>query len=151
MDGIIRKATPADYDALFTLVTRFATSFQPERDAFEKSAQQVLADEAAWWGVAERAGTILGYCLGFEHTAFYANGRMAWVEELMVQERWRRHGVGRALMAAFEEWARARRAKLVGSATRRAALFYEAVGYEASATYFRKLLSSNAPRPTVHG
>jgi GNAT superfamily N-acetyltransferase len=136
----IRKATPADYDALFMLVTQFATSFQPERAAFERCAQRILADEAAWWAVAETAETVIGYCLGFDHEAFYANGRVGWVEELMVQERWRRHGVGRALMAAFEEWAGARGTKLVGLATRRAAPFYGAVGYEASATYFRKVL-----------
>jgi GNAT superfamily N-acetyltransferase len=136
----VRKATPADCDAIFTLVTQFATSFQPEQTAFERCAQYVMANEAAWWGVAETAETVIGYCLGFDHMAFYANGRVAWVEELMVQERWRRHGVGRALMGAFEEWARARGAKLVGLATRRAAPFYGAMGYEASATYFRKVL-----------
>jgi GNAT superfamily N-acetyltransferase len=136
----VRKTAPADCDALFALVLQIATSFQPERTAFERCARHVLADEAAWWGVAETDETVIGYCLGFDHVAFYANGRVAWVEELMVQERWRRHGVGRALMEAFEEWAGARGAKLVGLATRRAAPFYEAMRYEASATYFRKVL-----------
>ena len=52
----------------------------------------------------------------------------------------RRRGVGAELMAGFEDWARSRGARLVALATRRAARFYLALGYEASATYFRKLL-----------
>jgi len=58
----------------------------------------------------------------------------------MVEEVQRRDGVGRALMAAFEAWAKSRGSRLVGLATRRAAPFYKALGYEESATFFRKLL-----------
>jgi len=83
---------------------------------------------------------VIGYCLGFDHYAFYANGRVSWVEEIMVQEDRRKEGVGRDLMAAFKEWARSRGSRLVGLATRRAAPFYLALGYEDSAVFFRKLL-----------
>jgi GNAT superfamily N-acetyltransferase len=78
--------------------------------------------------------------LGFDHYTFFANGRVAWVEELMVREPFRRQNIGQCLMQAFEAWAKARGCKLVGLATRRAAAFYQAIGYEESATYFRKLL-----------
>jgi len=43
-------------------------------------------------------------------------------------------------MSAFEAWAKARGAKMVALATRRASSFYLELGYEESATYFRKLL-----------
>jgi hypothetical protein len=43
-------------------------------------------------------------------------------------------------MEAFESWAKSRGAALVALATRRAAPFYLALGYEESASYFRKLL-----------
>jgi hypothetical protein len=43
-------------------------------------------------------------------------------------------------MQAFEAWAQTREARLVALATRRAAPFYQAIGYEESAIYFRKLL-----------
>jgi GNAT superfamily N-acetyltransferase len=82
----------------------------------------------------------VGYLLGFDHPTFYANGRVAWVEELMVGEAWRRQRVGASLMRAFEDWARGRGCRLVALATRRAAAFYTATGYEESATFFRKLL-----------
>ena len=140
MEVVIRRVRSDDLDALFELVAGFATSFHPERAVFEASAQALLERDDAWVATAESAGELTGYCLGFEHLTFYANGRVAWVEEIMVADRWRRRGIGRRLMTGFEAWARARGAKLVGLATRRAAAFYEALGYEASATYYRKIL-----------
>ena len=83
---------------------------------------------------------IIGYLLGFDHYTFYANGRVAWVEELMVAEAFRRQRIGQTLLREFEGWAAARGAALVALATRRAAAFYLAAGYEESAIYFRKRL-----------
>ena len=139
-DCDVRKATPADTDALFELAQQLATSFRPQRNAFEQCLRELAADPSAWLAVAERDGIVLGYCLGFDHIAFYANGRVAWVEEIVVRPEWRRSGLGVRLMTAFEDWARSRGAKLVALATRRAAPFYTALGYEESAVYFRKLL-----------
>ena len=65
---------------------------------------------------------------------------MAWVEEVAVDAGAQHLGLGRALMAEFEGWARDRQARLVALATRRADAFYVALGYERSAAYFRKLL-----------
>jgi GNAT superfamily N-acetyltransferase len=138
----IRTAVIEDRAAIFALVEQFATSFQPEPAAFDRSFQQLLKDDSAWLGIAVLGDEIAGYCLGFDHVTFYANGRVAWVEEIMVKAALRGEGIGRALMAAFEDWARARGVKLVALATRRAAPFYAALGYEASATYFRKLLET---------
>jgi len=43
-------------------------------------------------------------------------------------------------MSGFEQWAAARDCALVALATRRAAPFYRALGYEESASYYRKIL-----------
>ena len=83
---------------------------------------------------------MLGYLLGFDHYALFANGRVSWVEEIMVREDRRRQRIGERLMEHFEQWARSRESKLVALGTRRAASFYLALDYEESATYFRKLL-----------
>src|SRR5207245_2493223 len=83
----------------------------------------------------------VGYLLGFEHLTFYANGRVGWVEEVLVRGDHRGQGAGRALMSAVEEWARGRDCALVALATRRAAPFYRALGYQDSATYLRKILA----------
>ncbi len=139
-DHLIKLATPADADALFELAQQLATSFRPQREAFEQCLRELAADPSTWLAVAERDGVVLGYCLGFDHVTFYANGRVAWVEEIVVRAEARRSGLGARLMRAFEDWARFRGAKLVALATRRAAPFYGALGYEESATYFRELL-----------
>jgi GNAT superfamily N-acetyltransferase len=137
---IIRKAEIDDLEAIFALLVDFAMSFKPERAAFDESMRQLLADEAAWLGVAEVNGTVVGYCLGFDHFTFYANGRVSWVEEITVQSEMRRLGIGKALMQHFEGWANKRGSKLVALATRRASTFYRALGYEETALCFRKLL-----------
>jgi GNAT superfamily N-acetyltransferase len=136
----IRGAMEADVGDLFPIVVEFATSFVPERPAFQKAFQRLQGDDHARLLVADHDGVPVGYLLGFDHPTFFANGPVAWVEEVVVRSSWRRKGIGRALMARFEEWAASRGAKLVALATRRAPEFYRALGYADSATYFRKLL-----------
>jgi GNAT superfamily N-acetyltransferase len=136
----IRPAQLSDSDALFALAKAFATSFVVERTAFDVSFAALLGSPDAFLAVAMEEERVIGYVMGFDHFTFYANGRVSWVEEIMVAEEFRRHGVGRLLMEAFEQWAKKRGSKLVALATRRAAAFYRGIGYEESATYFRRVL-----------
>jgi GNAT superfamily N-acetyltransferase len=136
----IRAATADDAVQIFEVARDFATSFQLEQGAFAQSLEHLLAKEGVELLVAADAGLLLGYLLGFIHDTFYANGPVAWVEEITVRESSRSGGIGRQLMAAFEAAAAGQDAKLVALATRRAAGFYSALGYEDSAVYFRKLL-----------
>src|SRR5690606_3085959 len=110
------------------------------RSRSDRARRRLVGQDDAWLGVAESAGRLIGYCLGFDNMTFNANGRVSWIEEIMAAESRRRQGIGRALMDEFEKWARSRGSKLIGLATRRAAPFYDALGYEASATYYRKIL-----------
>ena len=137
---IVRPAQPSDLDAVFSLASAFATSFTVERSAFESSFAGLLQSLDAFLSVASDDGRVVGYLLGFDHYTFYANGRVAWVEEIMVVEEMRRRGVGRQLMESCEQWATRRQSKLIAVATRRAAPFYRGLGYDESATYFRRLL-----------
>ena len=136
----IRPAQTADLEAVFSLAKDFATSFRPEMEIFRASFGKLIENHDALLLVAEQSGCICGYLLGFDHDTLFANGRVAWIEELMVHEEQRREGIGRQLVEQFENWARTRGSRLVALATRRAASFYSAVGYEESAAYFRKLL-----------
>ena len=136
----IRRAEPADGPALFNLAHAFATSFVVEEQAFACSFAELRAMPDAYLAVAEAGGELVGYVLGFNHPTLFANGHIAWVEEIMVTETFRRMRIGRQLMAAFEAWAASNDAKMIALATRRAVGFYLALGYEDSAAYFRKRL-----------
>lgn len=127
-------------DGLCPLVEDFVSSFELDVEAFKTSYAKLLTDDRAVVFVAESSDSLVGYCLGFVHDTFYANGPVAWLEEIMVRSDNRRSGVGEQLMAAFDAWARDQGAVLSALATRRAAEFYRALGYEESATYFRRLL-----------
>ncbi|TDD00340.1 GNAT family N-acetyltransferase [Nonomuraea deserti] len=139
-DLLIRRAEKADADAVFALAREFGLTFRPEREAFDSALPELLANEDALLLAAVVNGRVQGYLLGFVHLTLFANGPVAWVEEAMVGSGSRRQGVGRALLEEFEKWARSREAGYVAMATRRAPEFYHALGYEASATFFRKVL-----------
>ena len=138
----IRKATLTDSDQMFSLVSVFATSFEPDRKSFDHSLKHLLNDDLVLINVAVAGDEVVGYCLAFDHFAFYSNGRVTWVEEIMVKENIRGKGLGGDLMKSVEDWALSRESKLVGLATRRAAPFYKAIGYEESAIFFRKLIKN---------
>jgi GNAT superfamily N-acetyltransferase len=148
----IRRATAADADTVAALAAELAQSFPFSRAAFDQAYPAVLAaadaclllasadDSDGGAGLARPAG----YLLGFQHPAFFANGPVAWVEEVLVRPEYRGRGAGRALMTAFEQHALGQGCRLVALATRRAAAFYQALGYQESAVYFRKVLGSTS-------
>jgi N-acetylglutamate synthase-like GNAT family acetyltransferase len=137
----VRAATPEDEVAVHDLVaTNMATTFNVRRDIFRTSFHALIKADHAFVLVADVGGPVGGYLLGFSHLAFFANGPIAWVEEIAVHEDLRRQGIGGQLMKEFENHASAADARLVALATRRASGFYKAIGYEPSATYFRKII-----------
>jgi len=136
----IRQADLTDAEAVALLAGDLAQSFAFAREKFDLAYPQLLTEQAACLLLAVDGGQCLGYLLGFQHLTFYANGPVGWVEEVLVRGEHRGAGLGRALMSAFEGWAAERGCALVALATRRAAPFYRALGYEDSATYFRKML-----------
>jgi GNAT superfamily N-acetyltransferase len=141
----IRPAAPEDAGDVFALTVELATSFTPERATFDRTYRELLGDQRCLVLVAEHGkGRIVGYLLAFVHPTFFANGPVGWIEELIVQPDTRRSGTGRALAAHAEEWAAGHGAVLVALATRRAEDFWQAVGYERSASYLRKPLAGSA-------
>jgi GNAT superfamily N-acetyltransferase len=142
--GEIRRAGAGDIDGVAALAAELALSFQFSPEQFRVSYPALLAADGACLLLAVDGSDCAGYLLGFRHLTFYANGPVAWVEEVVVRGRDRGQGIGRALTDAFEGWAAAGRCALVALATRRAAPFYLALGYEESATYFRKVLINQA-------
>ena len=148
MDGSrvqVRRARTGDAVAVAGLAGELAQSFPFSRDQFDLAYPALVASQDACLLVAAEDGECLGYVLGFRHLTFYANGPVGWVEEILVRPECRGRGLGRALMSAFERWAAEHGCTLVALATRRAAPFYRALGYEDSAAYLRKVLQYQAP------
>jgi GNAT superfamily N-acetyltransferase len=140
----IRRADAGDIGGIAGLAGELAQSFALSRTRFQVTYPALLADDGACLLLAVQGKQRLGYLLGFRHLTFYANGPAAWVEEVVVGRQERGRGIGRALMSAFEQWAAAQGCGLIALATRRAAPFYRALGYEESAVYFRKVPGDQA-------
>ena len=137
---LVRRAISSDLDEVFTLASDFATSFRPDIEAFSRSFLHLIMQDDALLLVGKDSDQLIAYLSGFDHYTLFANGRVAWIEEIMVRADRRREGHGKALIAQFEKWAGLRGSKFVALASRRASAFYLALGYERSASYFRKLL-----------
>lgn len=82
----VRRAAAADGDAILALTTWLSTAFVVEAAAFRASFEDVLGRPDMCVLIAESSGGVIGYLLGFDHPAFRANGRVAWVDELGVAE-----------------------------------------------------------------
>lgn len=99
-------------------------------------------------------GTVIGWAHAAEQR-FLGSAPCCELLGLVVDREWRRHGVGRALVAAMEEWARARgltRMSVRSNVARgESHPFYEGIGYARAKTqrvYRKPLPPSGAGRPT---
>ena len=137
----IRQAQAADADAVFAMLERFAMSYEPDRDAFALSFAAMAESQDVALLVAEDSGTLAGYVMAIRFGTLFANGSVAQIEELFVEEAKRGAGVGRALVAAVVEWARSGGAVEVTVPTRRAGDYYERLGFERTAEYYHVRLS----------
>ncbi|HYI53754.1 MAG TPA: GNAT family N-acetyltransferase [Microlunatus sp.] len=138
----VRAAVGEDVDAVWPLARDLATSYAVDHEAYARDFVTLVADPTVVLLVATDDGVVVGYLLGQRHVTFHAGGPVIWVEELMVAETRRGAGVGRALMRVVEERGRASGAAYLALATRRAAGFYAALGYEESAAYLKKALGT---------
>ncbi|GIN72619.1 N-acetyltransferase [Bacillus sp. J14TS2] len=138
-----RKATSQDKNELFPLAEKLATSFTPNKRDFSRVFSELLQNPNVDILIAETDLKLIGYVLAFHHPAFFANGTVSWVEELFVLEEYRGKDIGKCMMEKIEELASVRGSKLVALATRRAHNFYNAIGYDESATYFKKTFVTN--------
>jgi ribosomal protein S18 acetylase RimI-like enzyme len=133
----IRNAEPADLPGLVSLL---AALFAIEEDfVFDESRQRrglalMLANERGCVLVAEAEGRVIGMCTGQLLVSTAEGGLSLLVEDVVVGEQWRGRGVGRLLMEAVSDWARANqvsRLQLLADRNNTPALdFYRSLGWQ---------------------
>jgi ribosomal protein S18 acetylase RimI-like enzyme len=136
MTNRIRAATPEDIPAMVALLRQL---FAIEDDfAFDAPVQArglalVLATPGAAGFVAERDGQVLGMATAQLLVSTARGGPVATIEDVVVDSAARGGGLGRALLAAAEAWARAQgalRVQLLADRENAAALdFYARIGF----------------------
>jgi GNAT superfamily N-acetyltransferase len=136
----VRLVQPEEATRVFALVRLFPTPTPSDEKAFSASFRAKLSDPASYLAVADCQGSLVGYLSGDCHPTFYAAGRAAWIDEVFVLPEFRRQGIGRRLLEAFEQWARQQNCVLVSLATAGAREFYEHLGYTSKAGYYKKYM-----------
>ena len=110
---VIRAALPdqaaslvATYEWLFAPPGSRPAGWDPGRAA--STLSEVIAAEYAEVLVAEADGQVVGLCTVYLDIRSVRFGSRAWVEDLSVDPGHRSRGVGKALLDAAKDWARAR-------------------------------------------
>ena len=145
----IRPATEKDEEAVFRLAEQLSPKFKVERAPFSDTFAQLLLAQDVYLHLVEKSGEIIAYLLGWSRLAFYSNGAVAWIQEIVVCPEYRRAGIGKTLMAHFERWSANRNARVVSLATKGASSFYLALGYTESAAYYKKSILPNQSGQTI--
>lgn len=139
----VRAATLADAAALAPLSGQLGYPATPEEIALR--LRRILDDAEHAVFVAEAGGRIAGWVHVFVSRTVEAHAR-AEIGGLVVDEAARSQGIGRALMAHAEAWAREKGCEAVGLRSNvireQAHAFYERLGYRLIKTQkcFRKAL-----------
>ena len=133
----VRIGRLSDADAVFRLLSAFATSHEPVHVAFDTNFTRLIEDEGTDILVAERGGQLVGYILSTDTLTLYANGVVTELIELYVTEEERGRGIGRELVNQAVARARRRGAVEVTVPTRRAGSFYLHLGFELTAEFFK--------------
>ena len=137
----VRPFTASDRDFIFSLAPRLAIGMRPWRDqalwltAVEGWLTESLArqaDKGAVFIAEEESGERLGFATvsASEH---FTSQPQAYIGELATCDAAEGRGIGRALVAACEEWGRAKGFALItlttGAGNDRALGFYRRLGY----------------------
>jgi GNAT superfamily N-acetyltransferase len=111
----IRPALPSDAEAIAALhvagwqefrafVPAGVVAARTHARGTQEWRQRLKAADPRWWtAVAEHDAHPVGF-VGVEHLAPPALGANSEIHNLFVASAWRRHGVGRRLLAAAAEW-----------------------------------------------
>lgn len=141
----IRRAVPDDARAIAPLLGQLGYPTSAEKVAARFARLADSENDPAWVAVDPHdEEDLLGFAAGHLFYPYELDTPVAELTALVITERRRRTGSGRALVAAFEEWATAAgssRATVASSFRRTGAhAFYEKLGYEQLAKKLEKPL-----------
>jgi len=133
----IRPLSPRDIDAVMQLHRELGwnPAFKADGTTLRQRLATLIAEDNALLLVAERDGEVVGYVHGEVVMHLLFAGREMLISELFVMAAARGQGVGRALLAAIEEEAVARRCFRISVLNGRDREsykrgFYASLGYE---------------------
>jgi N-acetylglutamate synthase-like GNAT family acetyltransferase len=136
----VREARAGDEDAIFALVQQLGHAFPPERSGFDATMASYLAGEqpTVLLYVAEDDEGVRGYALTTIVPLLSTNGLSAQLQEIVVAEDARGNDYGTQLVKAVEAECERRGVRQLTVASRRAAGFYDRLGFHESAEYMRR-------------
>jgi ribosomal protein S18 acetylase RimI-like enzyme len=138
----IRVAQRRDAAAAAALLGELGYPTTPDQAA--ERIQRIADDPSTWLVVAEADGEVAGLGALHAQNLIERDELGCEVAGLVVGERFRRRGIGEAMMVALEDEARRRGARfmVLNTAHRRddAHAFYEALGYEHTGRRYAKRL-----------
>lgn len=138
----IRRAVATDAEAMASLLSQLGYATHP--GAMPARLDAVHADGGIALVAVVDDTRIVGAACGAKHAPIHADHPTAYITALVTDESYRRHGVGRQLVGALEQWAREQgcRRMSVTSAERRsdAHTFYELCGFPYTGRRFTKAL-----------
>lgn len=138
----IRPAAATDAEHLATLLAQLGYEASPE--SVPARLQSLGADGGIALVAVTEEGRVVGAASAAKHSTLHADHPTGYITALVTDETFRRHGVGRQLVAALEQWARDSGCHRlsVTSAERRADAhaFYPSCGFPYSGRRFTKPL-----------
>ena len=140
----IRRGQREDGSSVFALARQFQTGREPiGRDEFLVAFDNVLRrreQETNVLFVAELDSRVVGYSLMTVSRLLHAPGLTAHLQEIVVDEATRKHGVGDRLMQANEHYCMGRGVRQLSASTGRIGSFYNHRGFEPVGEHYRKIL-----------
>lgn len=137
---MVRDRRDADMPALASLMSELGYPVTPE--VLSSRVQKMPSSHRTF--VAELGGTVAGFVGCSALDIYESDTAVCWIMALSVSERFRRRGVGRALILRVEQWATDAGFHDVrvhsGEQRTDAHAFYEACGFEHTGRRFKKSL-----------
>lgn len=140
----IRRGRVEDASVLHALAVQYQTGREAiGRDEFDVALDNVLRhrdQETNVLFVAEQDGRVAGYSLLTVSRLLHAPGLTAHLQEIVVDEAARGHGIGDRLMQANEHYCMGRGVRQLSASTARIGSFYNHRGFEPVGEHYRKVL-----------